>query len=406
MRDAAAIIEFIGKLAIGRISAGADCRSAAFVLWGFDSLSAHRMSRYGPVLFAAAIAGIAAVVVLAVVLGRPATVAAPSIAPSATAAPTASPTVVPTASPTATAASSPSLSATVAAATASAPPLAGVRYVSALLGYSIQLPPPWHRSACMGPVTQQTPTPRGEVFWPVPVRDETGTDVGTGYPSINVLVEDNPQGLTPRQWAESGRSAGTSSGERIDDVTYADRPAARKAAPGAVPTYFVAHAGRMYVITPGHFGPPDAATQQTMVRIVESFRFLTPAEQAAARVALPTAAPPRTPEQVADGVAAAFVAKNADALAAFLSPCVSTAGENAGASFVSREKYVDDLRAAFAAGLVVTVQSRPFEGDRASGNLNIASRWQDPRRAIDRKLMLRRGENDRWEWHGTLERFQ
>lgn len=187
---------------------------------------------------------------------------------------------------------------------------------------------------------------------------------GSGpFPEFTFAQGAGGQGLTPRQWAESGRSVGTSSGERIEDVTYADRPAARKSAPGAVPTYFVAYAGRMYVVTPGHFGPPDAAMQQTMVRIVESFRFLTAAEQTAARAALPTAAPPRTPEAVADGVAAAFAAKNADALAGFLSPCVTTAGESAGASFVSREKYVADLRAVFAAGLAVTVRPRPFEGD-------------------------------------------
>ena len=83
---------------------------------------------------------------------------------------------------------------------------------------------------------------------------------------------------------------------------------------------------------------------------------------------------------------------------------VLAAGEQAGASFVSREKYVDDLRAAFAAGLVVTVQSRPLDGDRASGNLTAASTWRETI-TRDRKLMLRRGENDRWEFWGTIERF-
>lgn len=256
----------------------------------------------------------------------------------------------------------------------------------------------------MGVVTQQTPVPMGEVFWAVNVRDETGTDVGVAYPSITVFAEENPQGLTPRQWAESGRTVGGTVGERTEEVTLAGRPAARKAVPGTVPTYFVANGGRMYVVGPGRFD--HASTEQSMVRIIESFRFLTAAEQAAARAALPTAPPRRTPEQVADGVAAAFAAKNADALAALLSPCVSTAGEQAGVSFVSRENYVDDLRAAFAAGLVVTVRPRPFEGDRATGNLTIASSWQDSRGTVERKLMLRNGVNDRWEWHGTLERFR
>src|SRR2546428_12785662 len=174
---------------------------------------------------------------------------------------------------------------------------------------------------------------------------------------------------------------------------------------GTLSTYFVANGGRMYVVNPFFRTPPDAATQQTIVRMIESFRFLTEAEQAAARAALPTALPPRTPEQVVDGVAAAFTAKDAAALAGFLSACVTTGGENAGGSFVSREKYVDDLGAAFAAGLVVTVRPRPLDGDRASGNLTVASTWQDARGTKERKLMLRRGENDRWEWQGTIERF-
>ncbi len=150
---------------------------------------------------------------------------------------------------------------------------------------------------------------------------------------------------------------------------------------------------------------PDATTLQAMLRIIDSFRFLSDVEQAAARAALPTALSPRTPEEVADGIAAAFAARDATALAGFLAPCVSTGGEQAGASTVSREKYVDDLRAAFAAGLVVTVRARPFDGDRASGNLTVASTWQDSRGTKDRKLMLRRSENDRWEWMGTIERF-
>jgi hypothetical protein len=176
-----------------------------------------------------------------------------------------------------------------------------------------------------------------------------------------------------------------------------------------VDTYYVANAGRMYVVRPDVKAPPEAATLQTMVRIIASFRFLTEAEQAAARAALPTAPPPRTPEQVADGVAAAFAAKDASALGGFLSACVFTAGENAGGSSASREKYLDDLRAAFAAGLVVTVRPRPLDGDRASGNLSVASTWTDPRDPkgpLDRKLMLRAGDNGRWELQGTIERYR
>ena len=153
-------------------------------------------------------------------------------------------------------------------------------------------------------------------------------------------------------------------------------------------------------------GPLDAATEQALVRMIDSFRFLTEAEQAAARAALRVPPlTPRTPEQVADGVAAAMAAKNVDALVGLLSPCVSAFGENAGGTTVSREKYLEDLRASFAAGLMVTVRPRPLDGDPASGHVTIASTWQDARGTKEKKLTLMRGENDRWSWSGTIERF-
>ncbi len=291
--------------------------------------------------------------------------------------------------------------------------LAAARYESAGLGYSIETPAPWHRSSCSSTVvTQQGTAPVNEIFVPVSARDETGTDNGFAYPTLRVFVEANPQSLSPRQWAEQGRTVGATAGERIEDVVYAGRPAARKVLTlGGTPldTYFVANGGRMYVVSPLAAVPTGGATQQTMRRMIESFRFLTDAELGAARAAVPTPLPPRTPEQVVDGVAAALMAKNPDALTEFLSPCVTTAVDQADGTFisrgfVSRQKYVDDLRAAFAAGLVVTVQPRPLEGDRASGSLTAASTWRETI-TRERKLVLRRGDNDRWELQGTLQRF-
>ena len=285
---------------------------------------------------------------------------------------------------------------------------AGGRYAS-VLGYSIETPPPWHKSSCAPVLTQQSATPGGEFFAPVSARDETGTDIGSPYTTMGITVEANPQNLGPRQWAAQDRTGQAT--EQIEDVVYADRPAARKTLPLTAPgtglfKYYVANGGRMYVVDPNVRQPMDAAVQQSLIRMIASFRFLTDSELTAARAALPTALPSRTPEQVADGIAAAMTAKNVDALSAFLSACVTTAGEQAGGSFVSREKYLDDLRVAFAAGLVVNVQPRPLEGDRASGNLSVASTWQDSRGTKSRKIMLQRGENDRWAWWGTIERFQ
>jgi hypothetical protein len=315
------------------------------------------------------------------------------------------------------AAATPSPTAPASTASVSVPSptgsVAAGRYASAGLGYSIETPAPWHRSSCSSAVvTQQGAAPASEEFVPVPARDETGTDIGSAYPILRVFVEGNPQSLSPRQWAEQGRTVGATAGERIEDVVYADRPAARKYVTlSGTPlyTYFVANGGRMYVVSPFAGIPPDGVTQQAMLRMIESFRFLTDAELAAARAALPTPLPSRTPEQVVDGVAAALMAKNPDALTEFLSACVTTAVDQADGTFisrgfVSREKYVEDLRAAFAAGLVVTVQPRPLEGDRASGNLTALSTWRETI-TRERKLLLRHLENDRWELQGTLQRF-
>lgn len=319
----------------------------------------------------------------------------------AAALPTPSPTPSASASPAATASATTAPSSTASPA---ASPL-GVRYVSALLGYSVELPPPWHRSICNDAVTQQSPIPLGESYFGVLPRDFTASDIGSRHPSVQVLALENPQGLSPRQWVEAGRP-GAKVGARIEDTVYAGRPAVRSA--GTVPTYLVEGRGRMYIVGPGPFGPYEAAAEQTMLRIVESFRFITDAEQAAARAALPTAPPARTPEQVADGVAAAFAAKDTAALSPFLAPCMLTGGEQAGGTSVSREKYLDDLRAAFTSGLTVTVRARPIEGDRTGEypNLTVSSTWQDARGTVERKLMLRRGVNDRWEWHGTIERLR
>lgn len=161
---------------------------------------------------AAAVAGLVVVILaaaLALVLTGARDVAAPSpsASPTSTAA-TAAPT--PSASPSAT-------------SFASATPFTGGRYASPL-GYSIDLPAPWHHSSC-AVLTQQSPEPMGEEFVPVAVRDEMGTDIGSAYSTLRVFAEANPQNISPRQWAEQGKTIGGTAGERVEDVTYAGRPA-------------------------------------------------------------------------------------------------------------------------------------------------------------------------------------
>lgn len=348
-----------------------------------------KTSRY--VLYAGAVAAVLVLAVLASMGLRDRNDVAASPSPTAPTSPVASAPASATASAVASAPTVPTTS-----------PSSG-RYASPGLGYSIETPGLWHKSICSAAViTPQATTPVGEEFVPVSARDETYTDIGPAYATLRIFVEANPRNLSPRQWAEQDR---TISG-RIEDVTYAGRPAVRNPVTGTTLfTYVVANGGYIYKIDPSVRPPLDPATEQALVRMIDSFRFLSEAEQAAARAAVPSPLPPRTPEQVADGVAAAMAAKNVDALVGFLASCVSTFGENAGGTTVSREKYVEDLRASFAGGLAVTVRPRPLDGDPASGRVTIASTWQDARGTKERKLTLTRGENDRWVWSGTIERF-
>src|SRR2546428_2688851 len=145
-------------------------------------------------LAAAAAAVVAAIVVVSLVSPRGAATPSPSPTASASAA---------TASPTPSA----SASASVTASAASAPPSSASGRFASTLGYSLELPAPWHKSSC-SVLTQQSGEPMGEVFVPVAVRDERGTDIGEPYSTLRVFAEPNPQNITPRQWAEQGKTIG------------------------------------------------------------------------------------------------------------------------------------------------------------------------------------------------------
>ena len=349
-------------------------------------------------LFVAAVALIAVAFIAAYYVLGPGRDAAskPSPSPSASVPVVVSPSPTTAPSPTAPASVTPSSTASPSAA-------ATGRYVS-ILGYSLDLPAPWHRSSCMR-LTQQTPDPAGEEFVPVPPRDEYATDTGSPYSTLGVMVRDNPRHLDARAFAEQDPSG--IAGQRIEDATYAGRPAARKTIPGtSLGTYYVADGDRMFVVWP-NLREPTTAQLAESAAIVDSFRFVTAAERQAARAALPTAGPPRTPEQVADGLASAFAARGVDALAALAAPCIFRFGEQAGGTTRPAEVYLADLRAAVAAGLTVSVQARPIaELNPGQPERYVVSTWTDASGPQERKLVLSRGDNDRWEWVGTIERYR
>jgi hypothetical protein len=356
-----------------------------------------QVGRY--VLYSAAIAAVLFIGLVAVFgLPRDQDIAAP---PTASASPTASAITQPTAT------ASPPATASPNAATS---PGTGGKYVSTV-GYSIEVVPPWHLSTCIEPYRGVDRS--GEDFVPVPAREEMSSDIGSRYPRLAIFHQPNPQNLTPRQWIEGqGRAgfSGSTSGQ-LEDVTYAGRPAVRKsveAAPG-VYHYAVANGDRMYIVSTEIRPPLDPSLPTSLARMIDSFQFISDAERAAAHAALPPPPAPRTPEQVADGLAAAFAAKNINALAGLSAPCMFRFGEQAGGTTWTREKYLDDLRAAFASGLTITVEPRPINRDRGEFDAWIAATWrdpQDPKGPQPRKVVLRREPNDNWRWAGTLEIYR
>jgi len=313
-------------------------------------------------------------------------------APSATPSPqTASPTA--TSSPTASPDPSP---------TPSGP------YVSATMGFSMALPPPWHRVACgsssSGPIEDRDGV---ELFVPIPDLElELGDVGGPNTDNIQVLARSNPEGLTPRQWEESGR-IGESIRRVIEDVTFAGRPALlvrERHLEGwvvdEIELYVVANGSYMYEV--GHTAVTQVTTAAQRQAILRTVRFLTLDEARAAR-ASPTPSPtPRSPEQVADTLAEGFARRDVPLLASVITPrCFNEGVAQGGATARTGEASLEMLRDRFARGLAVEVRPRPIEGE-PQYTMTIRSTWREPGqpdRDVDLMIVV---EGSTAYWNGTI----
>ena len=166
-----------------------------------------------------------------------------------------------------------------------------------------------------------------------------------------------------------------------------------------VTTLVTAARGRIYAIT--GFGPlgitPDAR------RVMNSLHVLDDQELATARATIasppPTAA--RSPEVVADTVARGFTQKDVTVLATVAWACLLQGQQQSGASGSSATRALDDLRKAFAAGLTVTVATRPVTV-AAGGYGGVEGMWTEAGQAprLVSINFLKRG--DTWYWHGWI----
>jgi hypothetical protein len=325
-------------------------------------------------------------IILALLVGA---CAAPAAAPSSSSIPTPTESPSPTASATPTPPSpTPSLSPTATSAV----------FTNYVMGYRIDLPPPWRRSACLS-TEERAQLPPADGFVQVAEKDEVGTDVGYTFAVVRVSVEPNPDRLTPERWVASGK-LGSTQGQTAEPATLDGRAALLVRPTAFGPLAYVMGAGdRMFVI--GYQTPAnDSSNEAAMRRMVQSFHLLTDQERAAAPSPAPVVA--RSAETVADTLAEGFTQLNADLLGTVMTPCMAAALEQAGGTFTPRTVLVQQLRDAFAAGLRVAVERRPVASD-ATGAF-VKATWTQPGVAVQRRDLYLRSVGAEWSWYLTLTR--
>lgn len=159
-------------------------------------------------------------------------------------------------------------------------PLVG--YASPALGYSVQLPGAWRRSAVLSTLVNNGTLKVGhEVFTVRSVADESGVlvDPGPGAAWSYVAVVEqwrDPQAWTALDWATDPLLAGWAKGQVVESATIAGHPAAKVTnGPRFSVAYYVYDASRMFVVGYKVDAPdwkPSAANETDLRAIVASFR--------------------------------------------------------------------------------------------------------------------------------------
>lgn len=317
---------------------------------------------------------------------RPSPSATTSTTPSASASPSATP------SPGPTATSAPS-------------PTARGHYANPVLGFSVQLLPPWRRTACLSAGEGSgAPEVLGiDTFTSVPAVEESYGDTGGFANTVSVRVERNPSRLTAEAWARSPRF-GSSLGQQMEAATLDGRTGVRFTNDAVrTETTVVAVDDLMYAVELTAKSPSDPSIGE-MRAIIASFAFIprTPAPAATAR-------PARSAEAVADGLAAAFAAKDVAALTALMGDCVISGAEQAGFGSHAPERFAIILRDQFAAGSTVVVRPRPIEsapGYAAGATFSVATTWTDPGQAPVRVDLIIAADGAFHYWRGMVRRQQ
>jgi hypothetical protein len=154
-------------------------------------------------------------------------------------------------------------------------------YVSQTLGYEVQLPGGWRRSAVLSALVRNGNLKLGhEVFTIRSVADEAGvlTDPGPGAAWSYVAVVEqwrDPAGWTAMAWATDPLLAGWAKGQVVESATIDGHVAAKVTnGPRFSVAYYVQDTGRMFVVGYKVDAPdwkPSAAMESDLRAIVATF---------------------------------------------------------------------------------------------------------------------------------------
>jgi hypothetical protein len=157
-------------------------------------------------------------------------------------------------------------------------------YVSSTLGYEVQLPAGWRRSAVLSALVRNSNLKLGhEVFTIRSTADEAGVlnDPGPGAAWSYVAVVEqwrDPSGWTAMAWATDPLLAGWAKGQVVENAVIDGHVAAKVTnGPRFSVAYYVQDAGRMFVVGYKVDAPdwkPSAATDTDLRAIVASFHVL------------------------------------------------------------------------------------------------------------------------------------
>jgi len=279
-----------------------------------------------------------------------------------------------------------------------------------VLGYAAALPPPWRVSGCLSRVEntlEQTYLGQDVLTWhSVADEQDLGVSGGTGATGAFAWVITIQMQVSTQSASDFAAVRVGGIGGKVEPDTIGSRPAARVVdGSGNAMAYYVANGGRMYSIGLTSNGDPRPAqlSPATFDAIARSVSFTTPTARPP-----PTADPVPTAavEAVADAVAAAFAASDADRLHDLMTPvCWFNSGFNQSeGSAASRDKLAPSLRTSFSQGLKVTVEPRPLmTKPPMPGSFWTWSTWSAYGTTPKSNVQLVFDQIDgRWYWIGAL----